>query len=177
MKVGSVTVHETGLNDPIYISPEINGKDFENVWAMWVWNDGSADIYLKRKTTGAVLGKPIHLSGPKHEHMFAEDVSKEFRPCLGCGREYKTMFAGKKSPLTKVRVALDTIAVALADENHKWTKEERSVYNSAVRELSKFALEENEKITGVAMTLVPSNLIDPDVDLKSGYHLTQNKKS
>lgn len=96
MKIGRfLTVFEDGPESPIYISPEINGNDLTNVPAVWIFNDGEIHIYTKRKKTGAVLGKPIKIKGPKHEHTFAEENSKKFRPCLGCGREYRTMFAGK----------------------------------------------------------------------------------
>ena len=96
MKVGNITVQDGGFDGPVYVSPEINGKDLTNVWALWIWNDGSAQLYTKRKKDGAVLGKPLEIKGPKHEHEFAVENSRTYRPCLKCGREFKTLYAGKK---------------------------------------------------------------------------------
>jgi hypothetical protein len=46
-----------------YIFP--NEQRFEYGWVIWLWEDGSADVYTKRNPkTGALLGKPIHLSAP-----------------------------------------------------------------------------------------------------------------
>lgn len=86
-----------GPSGPIYISPEINGKDLTNVWALWVWPDGTAQLYTRRKKNGVVLGKPIEFQGPKHEHVFEKENSRSFRPCLLCGREYRNVYVGKKN--------------------------------------------------------------------------------
>lgn len=95
-KMGPLTISQGTSTGEIYISPEINGDDLKTSWAMWVWPDGSADIYLKRKEEGVVLGKPIRLPAPSHEHTFAEQFSKKFRPCLGCGREYRLVSSKTK---------------------------------------------------------------------------------
>ena len=35
----------------------------------------------------------------------------------------------------KIQLALDTMACALADHNHQWSKEDRFIYESAIAEL------------------------------------------
>ena len=46
-----------------YIFP--NEDRFEYSWAIWLWEDGSADVYTKRNSkTGALIGKPIRLPAP-----------------------------------------------------------------------------------------------------------------
>lgn len=49
-----------------YIFPD--DSKFQYSWAIWLWPDGSADVYTKRnKKTGALLGKPIRLSASRKE--------------------------------------------------------------------------------------------------------------
>ena len=49
-----------------------------------------------------------------------------------------------------VKKALDALALALTGHNHKWTKEERELYELAIKELSKIKMTEAEayKIAG-----------------------------
>lgn len=94
--MGPLVVSQGSSSGEIYLSPEINGDNLSACWAMWVWPDGSAEIYLKRKDTGAVLGKPIKIPAPEHEHTFEKEKSRKFRPCLGCGREFRTVYSPRK---------------------------------------------------------------------------------
>jgi len=42
-----------------YVFP--NSRKFKPSWALYMYSDGRAELYLKRKETGALLGKPISL--------------------------------------------------------------------------------------------------------------------
>ena len=47
----------------VYVFPD--DLKFKHSWAIWLWPDGSADVYTKRnQETGALLGKPFHLPAP-----------------------------------------------------------------------------------------------------------------
>lgn len=54
--------------DGVYVFP--NSKRFPPTWALYVFNNGQADLYTKRAPSGALLGKPIKLGTPK-----------DFQPC------------------------------------------------------------------------------------------------
>ena len=57
----SVEIEEQ--KDGTYIYPVIGNKRGIG-WTMYVFKDGSADLYQKCGITGALLGKPIHLPAP-----------------------------------------------------------------------------------------------------------------
>jgi hypothetical protein len=49
-----------------YIFP--SETEFKYGWIMWLYPDGSADIYTKRDgRNGAILGKPIRLAAPERK--------------------------------------------------------------------------------------------------------------
>lgn len=58
---GSVEIdeQETGT----YVMPVINGSRGRG-WALYVFKDGSAQLYTDCAKSGALLGKPIKLSAP-----------------------------------------------------------------------------------------------------------------
>lgn len=63
-----VQEQETGT----YVFP--NDEEFEYSWIMWLWPDGSAEIYTKRNPkTGAVLGNPIKLKAPQKKKKWCSD--------------------------------------------------------------------------------------------------------
>jgi|SRR5579859_330555 len=55
---GLIEVQEQ--EDGTYIFP--TDKKFEPSWAIYVFKDGTAHLYLKRKNSGELLGKPIVLN-------------------------------------------------------------------------------------------------------------------
>ena len=48
--------------DGVYVFPD--SKEFQPSWALYVFNNGRAELYLKRAANGALLGKPIKLPQP-----------------------------------------------------------------------------------------------------------------
>lgn len=58
---GMLEVQE--IESGTYIFP--NSKKFASTWALFVYSDGRAELYMKRNLkTGALLGKPINLGEP-----------------------------------------------------------------------------------------------------------------
>ena len=49
--------------DGTYVFPVLNYKRARG-WHLYVYRDGSADLFQKVGTHGALLGKPIHLPAP-----------------------------------------------------------------------------------------------------------------
>lgn len=75
-----------------YVYPAVDLKEFHHSWALYVWPDGSADLYTRRSETGALLGKPVHLKAPEPrgncDHKLTPeklDGGNEFR-CEKCTR-------------------------------------------------------------------------------------------
>ena len=46
-----------------YVFPAIQGKRGQG-WSLYIFTDGSAQLYLKCKPDGVLLGKPIRLPAP-----------------------------------------------------------------------------------------------------------------
>jgi hypothetical protein len=53
-----------GQEGGTYIFPAVDLKKFKHSWAIYVFPDGSAEVFTKRSKTGALLGKPIKLKAP-----------------------------------------------------------------------------------------------------------------
>lgn len=58
---GSVEIEEQASGT--YVYPVINGKRAQG-WTMYVFKNGSAEIYTDCKPNGALLGKPLKFSAP-----------------------------------------------------------------------------------------------------------------
>ena len=64
-RYGSVGLSESG-NCGVWVTPYLGGsKEIKGTWSLFVFPDGSGQLYLNRSATGACLGKPIKLDAPK----------------------------------------------------------------------------------------------------------------
>lgn len=52
----------------VYVFPD--DEKFKYSWAIYLWPDGSADVYKERNPkTGALLGKPTRLPAPERNNF------------------------------------------------------------------------------------------------------------
>ena len=68
------TAHEVCEQESgVYLYPD--EVQFDYSWAIYLWPDGSADIYKSRNPkTGALLGKPIRLTAPERKSRNKEII-------------------------------------------------------------------------------------------------------
>ena len=69
---GSVGISEQ--EDGTYVYPSLNGERGIG-WTFYVYKDGSAELYLKCKSNGALLGKPIKLTAPTETIKKLDDTT------------------------------------------------------------------------------------------------------
>lgn len=89
-----VTIQES--EQGTYISPDVqHQKDLTGIWSIWIYQDGSAEIYTKRKADGAFLGKPIYLPAPSCDHDTEKqpDALNPYKSdnfiCKHCKKEFR----------------------------------------------------------------------------------------
>jgi hypothetical protein len=108
---GNVEIEEQ--ENGTYVFPAIqgkviNGENLPYTWALFIYKNGEAELYQKRdKKTGSLLGKPIKLGNPwdfcdhDTETIPKGDPRNPYKTdnsvCKKCGREFRTLFAGRKS--------------------------------------------------------------------------------
>jgi hypothetical protein len=72
-KIVSIEEQEDGT----YVFPAVDLEQFNHSWAIYVWPDGSADVYTRRGATGNLLGKPLKLKAPTKRGPCDHDLQQE----------------------------------------------------------------------------------------------------
>ena len=98
------TLQVSEIESGTYVFPFLGKKKLPHTWALFVHNNGEAELYTNRKPkTGALLGKPIKLGNIwdfcNHDDFGLEVIpvgdprnpyKSENHVCKNCGKEFRS---------------------------------------------------------------------------------------